>query len=67
MYELKLIDDNVRGGKGNRYYQVIDYDMDTEKLQAFVDDLNSKANFWIHWYVFNSANGILEETVDPLD
>ena len=67
MYELKLIKDDVSGGKGYRTYQVENYDGNTEKLEEFVKDLNEKECFWISWRITNSEKGILEEEVDPLD
>ena len=67
MYDLDLIRDNVSGGKGYRYFQVVEYDGNEEKLKEFVKDLNEKANFWISWRIINVKEGLLEQEVDPLE
>lgn len=67
MYELELLDDKVFGGKGSKYYKVVNYDGDIDRLTEFVKELNEKSNFWISWHIYSTANGILEEEFEPLD
>ena len=67
LYEIKLIDDDVFGGKGSKYYQVVDYDGNVDKLKEFVKALNDSSNFWISWHIVNENKGLLEQEFDPLD
>ena len=67
LYEIKLINDDVFGGKGSKYYRVVDYDGNTDKLKEFVKALNDNSNFWISWHIVNENKGLLEQEFDPLD
>lgn len=67
MYEIELTSDHTFGGKGSRYYKVVNYDGNVEKLREFVIELNNKSNFWISWHIYSEIEGILEQEFEPLD
>lgn len=66
-YELKLINERHYGVIKYKYYQVVKYDGNVERLEEFVKKLNENSMFNIDWYIDDKEKGILEEVVDTLD
>ena len=66
-YEIKLISERQFGVITYKYYQVLNYDGNVERLEEFKKKLNEDSMFNISWYINDKEKGILEEMIDTLD
>lgn len=66
-YEIKLISERNVGVIRYKYYQIVKYDGNVERLEEFVKELNDKSLFNIDWYIDDKEKGILEQIIDTLD
>jgi len=66
-YELKLISEYNMGVISHKFYQVLNYDGNKERLEEYVKQLNENCLFNIDWYIQDAEKGLLEKVVDTLD
>ena len=71
MYELEELEDKTRTGyvMTYKYYRVLNYDGNEERLKEYVKKLNEDSMFNIDYYIskidYNEV--IIEEVIDTLD
>ena len=68
-YDLKELYTNYVCRIEKKYYEVLNYDGNEEKLKEAVKELNDNTLFNIEWsiYEISEDKAILEEIVDTLD
>ena len=68
-YELEEIEERSFGVIRYKYYKVINYDGNEEKIKEYIKQLNNDSCFNIDYRIKNIENNeaIIEETIDTLD
>ena len=68
-YNLEELETYNYGVMKKKYYKVLNYDGNVEKLKQYVSDLNKDSMFNIDYYIhkIEGNEAIIEEVIDTLD